>query len=130
MRSGTWGHGLGLLRDVGQQVERVDGDLGGDPLDTLQGQVPFASFDAAHVGPMDLKDIGEGFLAQSAGISYRPQVPADGALQVSFGHRETVPVCYLTVYRLISSVAALKSTCRPRGARHVDTSTLAVERTL
>lgn len=102
----------GLLRGFGQQLERVNVDLGGDPLDALQRQIPLSSLDAAHVGPMDLKDIGEGLLAQSAGLSNRPQVPADGALQVSFGHRHTVPVCYLTVYRLISSVAALRSACR------------------
>lgn len=119
----------GLPRGIGQQVERVNIDLGGDSFDALEGEVALASLDTAHVGPMDLKDIGEGLLAQSAGLSNRPQVPADGALQVSFGHRHTVPVCYLTVYRLISSVAALKITRRPRQIGGADRSTSAAERT-
>lgn len=112
MRPLALARGSGLARRVGQQGKRIDVDLGGDSLDAPQRQIPFSSLDTAHVRPVDLEHVGEGLLAQSASLSNRAEVPADSALQVSFGHRHTVPVCYLTVYRLISSVAALRSACR------------------
>ncbi len=46
-----------------QQLERIDVDPAGDPLDRLQGQVALAALDTAHVGAVDADKIGEGFLA-------------------------------------------------------------------
>lgn len=89
-----------------QQVQRVNLDAGGKPLDALERQVALSALDPTHVGPVDAKDVGEGFLAEAARLPVGAQVQADGALQVSFGHGLNLARCYLTVYRLISSVPA------------------------
>lgn len=89
---------------VPQQLERLNPNASRDAFEALERQIPLTALDAAHVSPMDAEDVGEGLLAQAAGFAVGPEVAADSSLQVSLGHAENLPVRYLTVYRLISSV--------------------------
>lgn len=97
-----------------QQIEGINADLVGDALQALEGEVAFATFDAAHVGAVVTEDVGEGFLAEATGLAVGPEVAAQGALQVSL-HGCNITKCYLTVYRLMSSVGGPVS--RPRRQR-------------
>ena len=56
----------------------------GDVLEALQGEVPFASFQSAHVGAVDADDLGEGFLGQATLQAVEPQVGAYDALEITF----------------------------------------------
>ena len=72
--------------DSGQQLSWVYIERGGDPLQALQGEVALTSLDAAHVGPVDTKDIGEGFLAQAALLAVDTEVLPHSLLEIAFRH--------------------------------------------
>lgn len=55
-----------------------------NPLHGLQREVPFTSFDATHVGPVDAGHVREGLLAALALLPVAAQVDAQGPLEVSF----------------------------------------------
>lgn len=67
-----------------EQLHRVNLDDGGQAFQTLQCEVAFAAFEAAHVGPVDTDDVGEGFLGEAALLPVAAQVRADVPLEVAF----------------------------------------------
>ncbi len=119
---------LGLPRP--QELQRVQVDPSGEPLDALERQVALPALDAAHVRAVDTEDIGEGLLAEAAGLPVGPQVQADDALQVSFGHGLNLARCYLTVYRLISSVRVPMGRSLPRAAMRCAASSFPPQATI
>ena len=70
---------------LAQQVEWVDADMGRDLLNALQRQVAFATFDAAHVRPVDAEHVGESLLAETTGEPVSAQVAPHRSLQIAFG---------------------------------------------
>ena len=70
-----------------QQLQRVNPDPAGDAFDGLQGQVAFTALDAAHVGAVDVYLVGEGFLAETKGLTVTPEVVSEPPLKFPFhGH--------------------------------------------
>jgi hypothetical protein len=63
-----------------EQVEWFDPELGGDPFDRTEREVPFASFEAPHVGAVDADRERECLLRESSFDPVGAQVAADGAL--------------------------------------------------
>ena len=55
-------------------------------LQALEGEVAFTSFDTAHVGAVDAKDVCEGFLAQASLQPVGTQVPAHRLLEITNSH--------------------------------------------
>ena len=55
-------------------------------LQALEGEVAFASFDTAHVGAVDTKNVCEGFLAQASLQPVGTQVPAHRLLEITNSH--------------------------------------------
>ena len=55
-------------------------------LQALEGEVAFASFDTAHVGAVDTKNVCEGFLAQASLQPVGTQVPAHRLLEIANSH--------------------------------------------
>jgi hypothetical protein len=80
----------------GKQLDWFDPESCGEPLDGLQGQVPLAAFDGTHVGPVDAQKIGKCLLAQTALSAVRPQISAQGPLEIAFPHQGgTLPAVLL-----------------------------------
>lgn len=67
-----------------EQLERIDSHPRRDPLDRSQRQVALAALDTAHVGAMHAEQIGEVFLAQTAGFTALAHAPPDRGLQFAF----------------------------------------------
>lgn len=87
--------GVGRRSPVSQQFQHRHADLLCDALDGLQGEVAFATFDAAHVRPMEADDVGEGFLAQATLPPVGGQVAAERRLQLTFHLRPDAAVLLL-----------------------------------
>lgn len=68
---------LDSLREQGQGIEF---ELLRYALDASQRQVALAALDAAHVGAVDMKHVGERLLAQPLRLAVGPQFAADRAL--------------------------------------------------
>ena len=69
-----------------QERQRLHPNLLRDLLQALEGEIAFASFDTAHVGAMDAKDVCEGFLAQASLHAVGTQVPAHRLLEITNSH--------------------------------------------
>ena len=69
-----------------QERQRLHPNLLRDLLQALEGEIAFASFDTAHVGAMDAKDVCEGFLAQASLQPVGTQVPAHRLLEITNSH--------------------------------------------
>ncbi len=67
-----------------EQVERIDAEALGYPLDASQREVALAPLDPTHVGAVELKVVGEGFLTHSAGLPVCPEVAAEDGLKLAF----------------------------------------------
>ena len=62
-------HSARLLgRWLSQERSGLKGQLLRQPLQALERQVSLAAFQAAHVGAVDAELVGEGFLAEAAGL--------------------------------------------------------------
>jgi hypothetical protein len=88
-----------------QKTTGIDVQSLGNAFDCLKGQVAFATFKAPEVGPVPGQDFSEGFLGETPAS---PGVASDSLQQSPASRPEsssyTVTKCYLTVYRLITSV--------------------------
>jgi len=70
---------LGALRWL-EQRQWLNVDAAGDALEALERQVALSSLDAAHVGAVDAELVGEGLLAEAAGLPVGAQVAPDAPL--------------------------------------------------
>ncbi len=89
--------------------ESLDTKQIGKPFDPSQTEISFAAFQSTDIGPVISENVSEGLLGQTAVPTDRCQIAAEDPLQFSLGHPVIVRDCYLTVYRLISSVAASRA---------------------
>ena len=69
-----------------QERQRLHPNLLRHLLQALEGEVAFASFDTAHVGAVDTKNVCEGFLAQASLQPVGTQVPAHRLLEIANSH--------------------------------------------
>lgn len=81
-----WHHRDGACEPSVQQHQRVNVQSSGDAFQTLQREVAFASFQSAHVCPVDAHDVGEGFLAEAALGAVGAQVTPYRPLEIAFCH--------------------------------------------
>jgi len=65
-----------------QQVQRLPSDLSGDPLNRLEGKVPFSTFKPPDVCSVKAQRVREFLLRQSSLMPEGPQVSADSPLKV------------------------------------------------
>jgi len=96
---------------VAHQVERVDAEPLGEPLDRPQREIPLTALDAPHVGPVHVEHVSECLLAEPELESAPAQLPAQPSLELSF-HAATMGRCYFWVYRPISSAGLRPAACR------------------
>ena len=69
-----------------QECQSLHPNLLGHLLQALEGEVAFSSFDTAHVGAVDAKNVCEGFLAQASLQPVGTQVPAHRLLEITNSH--------------------------------------------
>lgn len=69
-----------------QQLPHLHPHRLGQSFQALEGEVAFASFQAAHVGAVDAELVGEGFLGEAFGKAVGPEVAPYGALEIADGH--------------------------------------------
>ena len=69
-----------------QEPQSLHPNLLRHPFQALEGEVAFTSFDTAHVGAVDAKNVCEGFLAQASLQPVGTQVPAHRLLEITNSH--------------------------------------------
>ena len=75
------------------QIQWIDAQCVSDPLQALQRQVAFSSFDATHVGTVHTEDFSEGFLAETLRQTVGAQVRAYRPLQITNRHKAIASPC-------------------------------------
>ena len=65
---------------------RIKIKLCSESLDGVEREVAFTSFDTAHVGAVDAKNVCEGFLAQASLQPVGTQIPAHRLLEITNSH--------------------------------------------
>jgi hypothetical protein len=65
------------------QRERVEVKLLSQTLDGLQGHIPLAALDRAHIRAVDAQEFGELLLGQSQDLPVATQIASDGPLKLS-----------------------------------------------
>lgn len=70
-----------------EKIERIDPEPVSDPLQRFQCQISLSTLKAAHVRAVDVDDLSEGFLAETAILPISLQILADGLLQVALHER-------------------------------------------
>ena len=66
-----------------EQVEWIDFDPPGHPLEAAQREVALASLDSAHVRPMNTHDLGKVLLAEIVRLPVSPEISAKGPLKLA-----------------------------------------------